>query len=107
MERERLGRASGCSNTPNWTRNDVPDLQRAMSSTKISVENGKICNQTTMRERLERVGEAWIGFGLLMRRIAVDGILSRRWKEDLGAPPQIWEQYSKEGRIRDLHIVNS
>ena len=36
---------------------------------KISIENGQICNQTTMRERLERFGEAWIiyetnGFGL-------------------------------------------
>ena len=27
---------------------------------KISVENGKICNQTTMGERLERIGEVWI-----------------------------------------------
>ena len=34
-----LGRASGCSNTPNWTSNDVFDLQGAMSM-KISVENG-------------------------------------------------------------------
>ena len=36
---------------------------------KISIENGKICNQTTMIERLERLGEVWIidekdGFGL-------------------------------------------
>ena len=36
---------------------------------KISIENGQIRNQTTMRERLERFGEAWIiyetnGFGL-------------------------------------------
>ena len=27
---------------------------------KISVENGKICNQTRMGERLERLGEVWI-----------------------------------------------
>ena len=33
----RLGRASGCSNMPHWTRNDVLDLQRAMSM-KISLE---------------------------------------------------------------------
>ena len=26
---------------------------------KLSVKNGKICNQTTMRERLERIGEVW------------------------------------------------
>ena len=36
---------------------------------KISIENGQICNQTTMRERLETFGETWIiyetnGFGL-------------------------------------------
>ena len=36
---------------------------------KKSIENGEICNQTTMRERLERFGEVWIidetgGFGL-------------------------------------------
>ena len=54
-----LGRASGCSNTRNWTRDDVFDLQRAMSM-KISAKNGKICNQTTMGERLERIGEVWI-----------------------------------------------
>ena len=55
----RLGRASGCSNTPYWTRNDVLDLQRAMSM-KISVENRKTCNQATIGERPERYGEAWI-----------------------------------------------
>ena len=27
---------------------------------KISVENGKICNQTTTGERMERIGEVWI-----------------------------------------------
>ena len=36
---------------------------------KISIENGQICNQATMRERLERFGEIWViyetdGFGL-------------------------------------------
>ena len=36
---------------------------------KKSIESGRICNQTTMRERLERFGEARIiyetdGFGL-------------------------------------------
>ena len=47
MERVRLGRASGCSNMPHWTRNDILDLQRAMSM-KISIENGKISNQMAM-----------------------------------------------------------
>ena len=27
---------------------------------KMSVKNGKICNKTTMRERMERIGEVWI-----------------------------------------------
>ena len=36
---------------------------------KKSIDNGQICNQTTLRERLERFGETWIiyetnGFGL-------------------------------------------
>ena len=55
----RLGRASGCSNMPHWTRNDILDLQRAISM-KISIENGKISNQMTMGESLERIGEVWI-----------------------------------------------
>ena len=59
MERVRLVRASGCSKTPNWTRNDALHLQRAMSM-KISVENGKLCNQTTMGEQLKRTDEVWI-----------------------------------------------
>ena len=62
---------------------------------KISVENGKICNQTTMGERLERIGEVWIVDETACFRL--DFI--EKWREDLGAPPQIWEQYSREGRI--------
>ena len=54
-----MGRASGCSNTPRWTRNDILDLQRAKSM-KILIENGKINNQTTIGESLERIGEVWI-----------------------------------------------
>ena len=54
-----LDKASGCSNAHNWTRNDVLNLQRAMSM-KISVENGKIYNQTMIGERLERIGEVSI-----------------------------------------------
>ena len=42
-----------------------------------------------------------------MRRMALDWALSRRCKEDLGAPPQTWEQYSREGLIWDLYIVSS
>ena len=46
-----MGRASGGSNTPHWIRNNILDFERAMSL-KIALENGKICNETTMGERL-------------------------------------------------------
>jgi len=49
LERVRLGRASGCLNTPHWTRNDILDLQIAMFM-KISIENGKISNQMILVE---------------------------------------------------------
>ena len=42
-----------------------------------------------------------------MNRVALDWTLSRIWREDLGAPPQKWEQYSREGLIWDLYIVNA
>ena len=54
-----------------------------------------------MGERLEDL----VRFGLLMRRMPLDWTLSRRQREDFGAPPQTWEQYSKEGRIWGLYIV--
>ena len=44
--------------------------------------------------------------GLLMRRMALDWTLSRRQGVDFEAPPQTWEQYSKEGRIWDLYIFS-
>ena len=43
-----MGRASGGSN---MIRNNILDFLRAMS-VKIAVENGKICNKTTMGARL-------------------------------------------------------
>ena len=46
-----MGRASGGSNTPHWIRNSILDFLRAMFM-KIAVENRKICNKTTMGERL-------------------------------------------------------
>jgi len=61
---------------------------------KISVGNVKICNQTRMGERLERIGEVWT----VDETDCLDWTSSRRWREGLGAPPQIWEQYSR-GRI--------
>ena len=36
-----------------------------------------------------------------MKWIVLDWTLLKRWREDLGAPPQTWEQYSREGRIWD------
>ena len=39
-----------------------------------------------------------------MRRMAFDWTLSRRQREDFGAPPQTWEQYSKEGQTWKLYI---
>ena len=37
-----------------------------------------------MGDRLERIGEVWI----VDRQIALDWTSSRRWREDLGAPPR-------------------
>ena len=58
--------------------------------------------RSATRRRWERDCRDLVRFGLLMRRIAMDWTLSRRWREDLEVPPQEWEQYSREGRIWDL-----
>ena len=55
-----------------------------------------------MGKKLERLGEVWIvdetnGFGL--------DFVEEALSVDFGAPSQTWEQYSTEGRIRDLYIV--
>ena len=63
--------------------------------------------RSATRRRWERDCRELVRLGLLMRRIALDWTLSRRLREDLGAPPQTLEQYFREGRIWDLHIVNS
>ena len=44
-----MGRASGGSSTPNWIRNNILHLKRAMS-VKIAIEKGKIA----IRRRWER-----------------------------------------------------
>ena len=54
-----MTRASCGLNMLQGIRNNTLDLHLTMSM-KISIENGQICNQTTMRERLERFGETWI-----------------------------------------------
>ena len=48
-----MGRASGSllPDPPHWIRNTILDFLRAMS-VKIAIENGKICDKTTMGERL-------------------------------------------------------
>ena len=74
-----MGRASGCSNTPNWTRNDIFDLQRAISM-KISVKDGKICNQTTIGGKLERTGEVWIVNETDCFRLDVTERMERRFR---------------------------
>ena len=82
-----LGKVAGCSNTPNWTRDEVFDLQRAMSI-KISVEKGKICNQTTMGERLERTDEVWISDETDCFRLDFIEKMERRFRSttlDMGA----------------------
>ena len=51
------------------------------------------------------MGKSWrdlVRLGLLMRQMALDWTLSRRQRVDFGAPPQTWEQYSKEGQIWDM-----
>ena len=47
------------SNTPHWISNNILDFLRAMF-VKIAVKNGKICNKTTMGERLYKISEVWI-----------------------------------------------
>jgi len=55
--------------------------------------------RSATRQRWERGWRELMRLGLLLRWIALEWTLSRRWREELGAPPQIWEQYSREGRI--------
>ena len=52
--------------------------------------------------RWERVSRDLVRLGFSIRRIALDLTLSRRQGVDFGAPPETWEQYSKEGQIWDL-----
>ena len=53
-----MGRASCGSSTPHWIRNEILDFQKTLS-VKLAVENGQICNKTTMG-RLQRIGEIFI-----------------------------------------------
>ena len=54
-----VSRVSGGSDTPQRSRNHIPDLLRAMP-VKLSVKDGQISNLTTMGKRLERFGEVGI-----------------------------------------------
>ena len=73
-----MGRASGGSGTSHWNRNDIPDFQGAIFMI-VSIENGKICNQMTMR----RDWRDLVRIGLLIRQMVLDWTLSRRQREDL------------------------
>ena len=54
---------------------------------KISIENGQICKQTTMRERLQRFGETWIIY-------ETNGFWAELCQEDIA---KIWEHHPKDG----------
>ena len=47
-----MSRASGGLNMPHWIRNNILDLQRAISM-KTEVENGKICMKMAMGGTVE------------------------------------------------------
>ena len=68
---------------------------------KLSIENGKISYQTTMEERLERIGEV----GLLMRKIAFRLDFIEKIERRFRSTTQIWEQYSGKGRILYLYTL--
>ena len=51
---------------------------------KIAVENGKICNKTTIGKRLLRIGEIWIVDETDSFRL--DSV--KKMERSLGAPPQ-------------------
>ena len=55
---------------------------------KMSVENGKICNQTTMGERLKRICEVWIVDETNCSRLDFIEKMERRFRStvpDMGA----------------------
>ena len=64
-----MRRASGGSDTSHWNRNDIPDFQGAISMI-VSIENGKACNQTTMR----RDWRDLVRNGLLVRQMVWTGL---------------------------------
>ena len=80
-------------------RNNIPDLLRTMP-VNVFIKDGRF----PTNRRWERGWRDVVRLGLLMRRMALDCTLSRRQRVDFGAPPQTWEQCSKEGRIWDLYV---
>ena len=81
-----MGRASGDLDTSHWIRNDIPDFQGEWKG--VSVENRKVCNQTTTRKRLEGDGEVLMvdkmdGFGPDFFKIIKKGF--RSTTTDMGA----------------------
>ena len=55
-----------------------------------------------MRETKEKQYEVWIVDETDCFRLGFIKKMERRY----GAPPQTWEQYSREGRVWDLRIAN-
>ena len=55
-----------------------------------------------MRKRLEGFGEV----GIVDETNGFELDFVERQRVDLGAPPQMWEQCSKEERVWDLYIVS-
>ena len=51
-----------------------------MISMKIAVANGKICNKTTMGERLSRISEVWIADETDSFRLDSVKIIERRFR---------------------------
>ena len=83
-----MRRAAGGPDTP---QRNLPDLLRAML-VEVSAKDGR----SSTKRRWERGWRGLVRLGLLMRRMALDWTLSRRQRVDLGAPPQTWEQHSRE-----------
>ena len=68
-----MGRAFCGSNMPHWIRNNILDFLRAMSVKKRQKKE-----RYATRRRWERDCRELVRFGLLMRRIALSRISTRR-----------------------------
>ena len=67
---------------------------------KISVENGKICNQTTTGERLERIGEVWIADETEYFRLDLIKKMERRFR---GTTPDMGAVLKRRSNLRSVY----